>query len=101
MELEGRSAVIAGGAGGLGPAAAAVTGSSTDDDAVAEAIARAQALGVFSVAVSAAGVVIPSSRLATADGTVLAKDTLLANLDLHVVGPFWRARPFWTSSRTG
>lgn len=124
MELEGRSAVIAGGAGGLGsatarrladagvgvvvldpdadgaaalvaelgPAAAAVTGSSTDDDAVAEAIARAQALGVFSVAVSAAGVVIPSSRLATADGTVLAKDALLANLDLHVVGPFNLAR---------
>lgn len=124
MQLEGRSAVVAGGAGGLGSATvrrlvdggagavvldpdaaraaelvdelgaacAAVTGDSSDDEAVAAAIAAAQALGTFSIAVSATGVVIPSHRLVGRDGTVLDKEVLLANLDLHVVGPFNLAR---------
>lgn len=121
MELAGRSAVIAGGAGGLGSAtarrlanrgmsvvlldpdaeraralaaelgdtrAAAVTGSSCDDDAVAAAIDAARSRGVFSVAVSATGTIIRSPRLVSRDGTVMAKEVLLDNLGLHVVGPF-------------
>jgi NAD(P)-dependent dehydrogenase (short-subunit alcohol dehydrogenase family) len=124
VELEGRSAVIAGGAGGLGSATArllagkgtgvvvldpdaeratalvkelggrvaAVTGSSTDDAAVATAISKARALGVFSIAVSATGVVIRSPRLVSPDGAVMPKEVLLANLDLHVLGPFNLAR---------
>jgi NAD(P)-dependent dehydrogenase (short-subunit alcohol dehydrogenase family) len=124
MELEGRSAVIAGGAGGLGSAtarrlaaagvgvvildtnerqacslvtelgdaAAAVTGNSSDDDAVAAAIARAQELGTFSIAVSATGVVIRSPRLVSPDGSVMPAEIVRANLELHVLGPFNVAR---------
>lgn len=124
MELAGRSAVVAGGAGGLGSAtarrlvardvgvvvldpdveragalvdelgtrAAAVAGDSNDDAAVAAAIERARALGTFSIAVSATGVVIPSQPLVSRNRTVLAKDALLANLELHVCGPFNLAR---------
>jgi NAD(P)-dependent dehydrogenase (short-subunit alcohol dehydrogenase family) len=124
MQLRGRSAVVAGGAGGLGSATvrrivaqgmgavvldpdrdraaalvdelgdrvAAVPGDSNDDDAVATAIATARSLGVFSVAVSATGVVIRSPRLVDADGTPMDKETLLANLELHVCGPFNLAR---------
>lgn len=124
MELEGRAAVIAGGAGGLGSATArrlasagvgvvvldpdvdragalaaelgdrveAVAGDSNDDDAVTAAVTAAQRLGLFSIAVSATGVVIPSGRLVARDGAVLGKDVLLANLELHVCGPFNLAR---------
>ena len=70
----------------------AVAGDSNDDEAVAAAIAAARALGVFSVAVSATGVVIRSPRLVDADGSVMAKEVLLANLELHVCGPFNLAR---------
>jgi NAD(P)-dependent dehydrogenase (short-subunit alcohol dehydrogenase family) len=124
MELEGRSAVIAGGAGGLGGATVrrlvaqgvgvvvldpdtdrsgalvaelgdrvtAVAGDSNDDEAVATAISAARSSGVFSIAVSATGVVIRSPRLVSADGSVMPKETLLANLELHVCGPFNLAR---------
>ena len=124
MDTTGRSAVVAGGAGGLGsatvrrlsnrgvgavildpgadqahaladelgPSVSVVVGDSNDDDAVAEAIATAQRLGTFSVAVSATGVVIPSQPLVAKDGSILAKDVLQANLDLHVTGPFNLAR---------
>lgn len=124
MEFAGRSAVVAGGAGGLGGAtvrrlaaggagvvvldpqgdraaalvaelggkAAFVVGDSNDDEAVAAAISAAGDLGVFSIAVSATGVVIPSPRLVDRDGTPMPKDVLLANLELHVLGPFNLAR---------
>jgi len=124
MQLEGRSAVIAGGAGGLGSATVrrlvtqgvgvvvldpdrersaalvaelgdrvtAVAGDSNDDDAVAAAITTARSLGVFSIVVSATGVVIRSPRLVSRDGSAMPKETLLANLELHVVGPFNLAR---------
>lgn len=124
MQLEGRSAIVAGGAGGLGSAtvrrlvaagagvvvldpdtgraaalvaelggrATAVAGDSNDDDAVAAAIECARELGVPSVAVSATGVVIPSRPLVSRGGGVLPKETLLANLELHVGGPFNLAR---------
>lgn len=124
MELEGRSAVVAGGAGGLGGATVrrlaahgagvvvldpdserstalvaelggrvrAVAGDSNDDAAVGGAIAAARSLGVFSIAISATGVVIRSPRLVDADRTPIPKEVLLANLELHVVGPFNLAR---------
>ena len=132
MELAGRSAVVAGGAGGLGGAtvrhlvglgvkvaildpdaeragaivkdlgseAAFVAGESNEDEAVTEAIEAAQSLGQFSIAVSATGVVIRSPHLVEADGTVMSKDILLANLDLHVVGPFNLARLSASAFRT-
>jgi NAD(P)-dependent dehydrogenase (short-subunit alcohol dehydrogenase family) len=124
MELAGRSAVVAGGAGGLGAASvrrlaaegvgvavldpdaersaalvdelgervSAVRGDSNDDDAVAAAIARARALGIFSIAISATGVVIRSPRLVDSERAPMPKDVLLANLELHVLGPFNLAR---------
>src|SRR5947209_3304484 len=124
MELEGRSAVVAGGAGGLGGATVrrlasldvgvvvldpdtersaalvaelgdrvtAVAGDSNDDDAVTAAIAAARSLGTFSIAVSATGVVIRSPRLVSRDGSMMSRETLLANLELHVLGPFNLAR---------
>jgi len=124
MELEGRSAIIAGGAGGLGGAtarrlteqgvgvvvldpdaersaalvaelghqAAALVGESNDDDAVAGAISKARSLGVFSIAISATGVVIRSPRLVDNERLPMPKDVLAANLELHVLGPFNLAR---------
>jgi NAD(P)-dependent dehydrogenase (short-subunit alcohol dehydrogenase family) len=124
MRLEGRSAVVAGGAGGLGAATVrllaghgvgvvvldpdvdrsaalaaelgdrvtGVPGDSNDDDAVGAAISAARSLGVFSIVVSATGVVIRSGRLAAADGSVLDKAVLQRNLELHVLGPFNLAR---------
>jgi NAD(P)-dependent dehydrogenase (short-subunit alcohol dehydrogenase family) len=124
MHLEGRAAVVAGGAGGLGSAtvrrlaalgvgvvvldpdreraaalvtelgerAAAVAGDCGDDDAVTAAITAAQALGVFSIAVSATGVIISSPRMVTGSGEVISREILRANFELHVAGPFNLAR---------
>jgi NAD(P)-dependent dehydrogenase (short-subunit alcohol dehydrogenase family) len=124
MQLEGRSAIVAGGAGGLGAATvrqlatrgvgvvvldpdaersaplvaelgdqvATVAGDSNDDEAVAAAITQARSLGLFSIAISATGVVIRSPRLVDRDRAPMPKDVLLANLELHVVGPFNIAR---------
>ncbi len=79
-------------AGELGSRVTAVAGDSNDDHAVTAAIDRARELGTPSIAVSATGVVIPSRPLVGRDGSVLAKETLLANLELHVCGPFNLAR---------
>lgn len=76
----------------LGPQIACVIGDSKDDDAVAAAIAAARELGTFSIALSATSVVIHSQPLVAKDGSVLSRDALQANLDLHVVGPFNLAR---------
>jgi len=124
MELEGRSAVIAGGAGGLGSATVrhlaaqgvgvvvldpdaersavlvdevgdhvtAISADSNDDEAVHSAIAAARSLGVFSIAISATGIVIRSPGLVDAERTPIPKDVLVDNLELHVVGPFNLAR---------
>ncbi|MFM8303166.1 MAG: SDR family NAD(P)-dependent oxidoreductase [Actinomycetota bacterium] len=124
MDLTGRSAIVAGGGGGLGSAtvrrlaelgvgvvildpaadagaalaakigdlAVAEVGDSNDDDAVARAIDAARTLGVFSIAVSATGVVIRSPRLVDDSGDPMPKAVLQANLDLHVMGPFNLAR---------
>ena len=85
---EGGSALAA----QLGDRVTAVAGDSNDDDAVLAAIAAAQTVGTFSIAVSATGVVIRSPRLVELDGSVMPKDVLLANLELHVTGPFNLAR---------
>ena len=111
MQLEGRSAVVAGGAGGLGGATVrrlteagvgvvvldpatedGIRGESNDDESVAAAIEAAQALGTFSIVVSATGVVIPSQPLIGRDGEMLSTDVLQANWELHVRGPFNLAR---------
>ena len=124
MQFDGRAAIVAGGAGGLGAATVrhlaahgvgvvildpgvdraaalvadlgdrviAVAGDSNDDDCVAMAIDAARSLGVYSICVSATGVIIRSGRLAELDGSLLAKDVLLKNLELHVLGPFNLAR---------
>jgi NAD(P)-dependent dehydrogenase (short-subunit alcohol dehydrogenase family) len=76
----------------LGDKVRLVTGDSNDDKAVTTAISDAQELGTFSIAVSATGVVIPSPRLVNGDGSVMEKETLRANLELHVLGPFNLAR---------
>ena len=77
----------------LGDRVAAVAGDSNDDDAVIAAIERGTVARCASrVAVSATGVVIPSQRLVGRDGSMLAKEALLANLELHVCGPFNLAR---------
>jgi NAD(P)-dependent dehydrogenase (short-subunit alcohol dehydrogenase family) len=124
MNLQGRSAIVAGGAGGLGSATVrrlvglgvgvvvldpdaersellrselgdsvrTTLGTAHDDDVVSEAIAAARSLGVFSIAVSATGVLIRSPRLVDDEGTPISRDVLMANLDVHVVGPFNLAR---------
>ncbi len=76
----------------LGSKVNIVEGVSTDDATVDAAIDAAWSLGVLSIAVSATGVVIPSGRLVEPDGTVMDKAVLLANLELHVTGPFNLAR---------
>ena len=76
----------------LGPGVRVVAGDSNDDEAVAAAISWAQELGTYSIAVSATGVVIHSPPLISKDGSVISKDVLAANLELHVTGPFNLAR---------
>ncbi len=76
----------------LGPSVAVVEGDSADDDAVARAIEAARRLGSFGIAVSATGVVIPSRPLLGSDGTMLSRETLIENFQLHVMGPFNLAR---------
>ena len=119
MNPKGRSAIVAGGAGGLGSAAVrrpvgvgigvvvidpdaerseelrselgdsvrTILGTAEEDQVVSEAITVAQSLGIFSIAVSATGVLIRSPRLVDDEGTPISKDILKANLDVHVVGP--------------
>lgn len=122
--LEGCSALVAGGAGGLGSATVrhldalgmgvvvldpdaerttalveeldgritAIAGESNDDGAVGRAIDAARSRGVFFAAISATGVVIRSPKVVTEAKSVIEKETLLANLELHVMGPFNLAR---------
>ena len=76
----------------IGDRVTTVAGDSNDDDAVGAAISAARSLGVFSIAISATGVVIRSPRLVDGKRSPMPKDVLLANLELHVVGPFNIAR---------
>ncbi|HSA50551.1 MAG TPA: SDR family NAD(P)-dependent oxidoreductase [Yinghuangia sp.] len=124
MNLEGRSALVAGGAGGLGgatvrrlvelgvgvvvfdrnsdraaklaaevgPRAVAAGGDVNNDDDVAAAIAAAQSLGTFSIAVMASGDVPPSPRLVDAEGTPISRELLTGMLEFHALGTFNFAR---------
>ncbi|NUU22966.1 MAG: SDR family NAD(P)-dependent oxidoreductase [Streptomycetaceae bacterium] len=124
MKLEGRSALVAGGAGGLGSAtvrrlvelgvgvvvfdrngeraaelaaslgarAVGVGGDVNSDDDVAAAIAAAQGLGTFSIAVMASGDVAPSPPLVDAEGKPVDIEILAGMLEFHTRGTFNVAR---------
>ncbi len=72
----------------LGERAVAVQGDQNSDEDVAAAIAAARRLGVFSIAVNAAGVQIPAPHMATADGIPHDMDTFRRMIDTHLTGPF-------------
>lgn len=76
----------------IGEHAAVVAGDALDDNALGRAIESAQALGAFTIAVSATGVVIPSRRLVSRSGAILDLDIFQQNFDLHVLGPANLAR---------
>ena len=120
MDLRQCSALISGGAGGLGSATArrlvesgvgvvvfdpdgerasavakelgeraiAIRGDQNSPADVTAAIAAARQLGVFSIAVNAAGVPIPGPHTATADGVPHDMNTFRSMIDLHLIGPF-------------
>lgn len=120
MDFAGRSALVSGGAGGLGgatarrlvelgmgvvifepdaaraeefaeelgPRAVAVAGNHTDDAAVAQAIAAAKQLGIFSLNVNAAGVAISTPPTASIDGTPHDMGVFREMIELHLFGPF-------------
>lgn len=114
----GESALVCGGAGGLGGATSrrlaelgmavvilepdagraadfaseiggtGVGGSHLDDSSVLEAIAAAQARGRFSLAVNAAGVAIAGPAVADALGQPHDMPVFRDMIDLHLMGPF-------------
>jgi NAD(P)-dependent dehydrogenase (short-subunit alcohol dehydrogenase family) len=118
MELEGRSAIVTGGAGGLGGATArhleslglavvvfdrdgqragelakelgdrtiAVSGDTTDDDAVLAAIDAARSLGIFSVLVNVAGGGVGGGKTLSRDGTLHDMDDFKATMDMNATG---------------
>ena len=120
MDFSQCSAVVSGGAGGLGGAtsrrlielgvgvvifdpasdraaaladelgdrAAFVEGDQNNDEDVAAAIEAAKKLGVFSINVNAAGVVIRTPATATPDGTPHDMESFTSMIDMHLVGPF-------------
>ncbi|MFC4312541.1 SDR family NAD(P)-dependent oxidoreductase [Steroidobacter flavus] len=120
MDLGQCSAIVSGGAGGLGAAtsrrlveiglgvvvfdpdgdraadvakdlgnrAIAVRGDQSSDADVTAAIAAARTLGVFSVAVNAAGVPLPAPHTATADGIPHDMSLFRNMLEMHLMGPF-------------
>lgn len=124
MDFNGRSAVVSGGAGGLGGATArrlaalgvgvvlfdpsganaealakeigakavALEGDQNSDADVGAAIAAAKQLGVFSIAVNAAGVAIPTPSVATADGVPHDMNIFNEMIAMHLLGPFNVAR---------
>ena len=114
----GQSALVCGGAGGLGGATSrrlaelgmavvvfepdgdrarafaaefdgiGIAGSHLDDEAVGRAIAAARARGRFSLAVNAAGVAIAAPAVADAAGTPHDMALFREMMDLHLMGPF-------------
>ena len=118
MELEGRSAIVTGGAGGLGAATArhleslglgvaifdrdgdragelakelgdkavAVSGDTTDDEAVLAAIDAARSLGTFSVLVNVAGGGVGGGKTLSRDGTPHDMDGFKATMDMNATG---------------
>jgi NAD(P)-dependent dehydrogenase (short-subunit alcohol dehydrogenase family) len=124
MDLKKCSAVVSGGAGGLGGATSrrlaelgvgvvifdpdgeravnlaneldnrtvAIKGDQNNDADVAAAISAARGLGVFSIAVNAAGVLVPTPHTASADGTPHDMGIFRRMIDMHLIGPFNVAR---------
>lgn len=120
MDLQGRSAIVTGGAGGLGSATArhlvsigmgvavfdrdadganvlakelgdravGVGGDTTDDDAVAGAIAAAAALGPLSLIVNVAGGGVGGGRTVARDGTPHDKDSFIKTMEMNAFGTF-------------
>ena len=76
----------------IGPGAVGVAGGQCDDEAVLRAIAAAQGLGRFSIAVNAAGVSLTTPATADADGIPHDMALFREMIDLHLIGPFNVAR---------
>ncbi len=72
----------------LGSRAIAIQGDQNNDNDVLTAISAAQKLGVFSIAVNAAGARIPAPNMATADGIPHDMETFHQMIDNHLTGPF-------------
>ena len=75
-------------AGEIGARAIAVHGDQNNDEDVAAASVEAGRLGVFSIAVNAAGVQIPAPHTATAEGVPHDMETFRHMIDTHLTGPF-------------
>jgi NAD(P)-dependent dehydrogenase (short-subunit alcohol dehydrogenase family) len=120
MDLAGKSALVSGGAGGLGGAsvrrlaelgvgvvvfdpdaaraealakevgdkAVAVAGDQNEDADVHRAIDAAHRLGVFSINVNSAGVIIRTPRTVSPDGVPHDMDSFRTNVEMHLFGPF-------------
>jgi NAD(P)-dependent dehydrogenase (short-subunit alcohol dehydrogenase family) len=72
----------------LGKRAIAVKGDQNNDADVTAAIAAAKTLGVFSINVNTAGVLIPTPATATADGTPHDMGIFKSMIEMHLYGPF-------------
>ena len=120
MDLAGRSALVRGGAGGLGGASArrlaalgvgvvvfdpdgaraealaneiggkavAVAGDQNSDADVHAAIDAAHKLGIFSINVNAAGVIIRTPRTCSPEGVPHDMESFRTNVEMHLFGPF-------------
>jgi NAD(P)-dependent dehydrogenase (short-subunit alcohol dehydrogenase family) len=120
MEIAGRSAVVTGGAGGLGsatvrrlvgagmkvvifdrvvnaaaalatelgPDTIAVTGDTTDDDAVQAAIVAAQDLGRLTVVVNVAGGGVPGGRTVGRGSVPHDWEAFVVTIEMNVMGTF-------------
>lgn len=72
----------------IGPRAVAVAGDQIDEAAVRSAIAAAQALGVFSICVNAAGALLRTPATADEDGQPHEMALFEAMVSMHLFGPF-------------
>jgi NAD(P)-dependent dehydrogenase (short-subunit alcohol dehydrogenase family) len=122
MTLEGRAAIVTGGAGGLGSAvvrrlnevgmhvvvfdrvgetseqsthldsAAFVTGDVNDDAAVASAIDQARSLGILTLLVNVAGGGVPAGRTVARDGSPHDKAAFVKTMEMNAIGTFNTSR---------
>jgi NAD(P)-dependent dehydrogenase (short-subunit alcohol dehydrogenase family) len=93
VQLEGRSAIVTGGAGGLGAATARRlhqhgVGDVNDDDAVGAAIAAAVSLGPLSVVANIAGGVAGSGRIVGSNGEPFRKSAFVDTMAMNAFGTF-------------
>jgi NAD(P)-dependent dehydrogenase (short-subunit alcohol dehydrogenase family) len=76
----------------LGDRAVFVAGDQNDDEDVARAIAAAQKLGVFSINVNSAGVLIRTPATADQDGKAHDMSLFREMIEMHLFGPFNMSR---------